>query len=132
MSDSSVTFEFDKAALAALAAKLQPAAYAEALSNAATDLMLIAERAAKEATPVVTGNARRSTVSDNISETARLVVGRYPYARWLDSGTDSRGREMKTKPGGYQIKKAAMDAAVQAAPARLDKCGREIAERWSS
>lgn len=126
-----VLFEFDRDQLAALFASLTPEQCAQALDNAATDLVHIAERAIKEATPQVTGNARRATVSD-LDEHAKQVVGRYPYARWLDTGTDSRGRVMRTRPGGYQLKRAGMDAAKAQAPAVLDKCGREIAARWGS
>lgn len=131
MSGPGVSFEFDQGQLDALFAKLSPEQTAVALDNAATDLAHLAERAIKEATPQVTGNARRATVSD-VDGNVHQVVGRYPYVNWLDTGTDSRGRLMKTRPGGYQLRRAGMDAAKAQAPAVLDKCAREIAGRWGN
>lgn len=125
-----MTVEFDPASLADLGRRAKAAATADVLTTAAIDLARVGEAAAQEATPQVTGNARRSTVSV-VDRQPTLVVGRYPYLRWLDTGTDGRGRKMRTRDGGYRIKARAMAAAKAAAPGVLDKCGREVAARWS-
>lgn len=128
--------EFDDKQLRQLKADMAPQQFIDALRAAAEDLLLIADRAAKEATPVVTGHARRSLAvsrqGSNATIVSRELYAYYPYFRWLDRGEDSRGRRMLVRPGGYGIRKAAGDAAVAAAPVVLDRCGREIAERWSS
>ena len=123
-----LTFELDEAKLREILGAIGGDEAEVALDGAATDLAYIALDATMAATPVVTGTARRQTVAE-VAKARHAVVGSYPYARWLDSGTDSRGRAMKTKPGGYQLKAAAMKAAVDAAPAVLDKAGREILAR---
>lgn len=128
MSGPSVSVEFDPSGMDRIRAVLRPADYVDLLDKAGTDLAHVGEGAAMEATPQVTGNARRNTAATP----SRTVVGRYPYVGWLNDGKDSRGRTMKTRAGGYQMSKAAMAAAQAAAPAALDKAGREIAERWSS
>lgn len=123
-----LTFELDEAKLREILGAIGGAEAEVALDGAATDLTYIALDATMGVTPVVTGTARRQTVAE-VAKARHAVVGSYPYARWLDSGTDSRGRAMKTRPGGYQLKAAAMKAAVDAAPAVLDKAGREILAR---
>ncbi len=128
MSGPQFSIDIDEAVLARIEKGLDKGAAEKALDDAATDLTYIALDATMAATPVVTGTARRQTVAE-VAKARHAVVGSYPYARWLDSGTDSRGRAMKTKPGGYQLKAAAMKAAVDAAPAVLDKAGREILAR---
>ena len=130
MSNEALTVEFDPGQLAALKKALDPKRYADFLDATGTDLAHIGEGAAKEATPVVTGHARRETTSD-VKPPEKVVEAHYPYFNWLDAGVDSRGRQMKTRPGGYQIRARAMDAAVAAAPTVLDRAGREVAERWA-
>lgn len=124
------TIEIDPAQIAALAKALSPAQLKAALDVAAVDLAHVAEGAAKDVTPVVTGHARRSTMSD-VRGASKTVDAHYPYFRWLDEGKDSRGRTMQTRPGGYRIRDAARSAAVAAAPAVLDKAAREILDRWN-
>lgn len=121
------TFEIDPKEIAGLQKALDAGHGREMLDNARTDILHVAEGAAKDATPYVTGHARRSTVT-----AAHKVVGRYPYLDWLDKGEDTRGRKMQTRPGGYRIRAAARSAAEAAAPAALDKAGREIADRFAS
>lgn len=125
-----LVIEIDKAQLAALEKALDGKGLRAALDAAATDLAHIAEGAAKGVTPVVTGHARRSTVSD-ARRADKVVAGAYPYLDWLDVGTDSRGRRMQTRPGGYRIRDAARQAAVRDAPAALDKAAREVLDRWN-
>lgn len=103
--------------------------YDKALGNALKDAMIIGDAAAKRATPVVTGHARRSTVAD----TRRGVLeGRYPYLDWLDEGKTLSGRTMKNPKGGYKIRTFTREAVEAALPGLLDRAGREIAVRWSS
>lgn len=103
--------------------------YAKALSNLQRDATLVGDAAAKRATPVDTGHARRQTAAD----TRRMeVVGRYPYLDWLDTGKDDSGREIRNPRGGYQIRSFAREAVEDAMPALFDKAGREIADRWSA
>lgn len=123
-------FEFDPKQLADLDRKLDPRLYHEVLDIAGTDAAHVGEAAASDATPVVTGNARRSTVSD-VRKADKVVEGRYPYFDWLDKGRDRRGREMRSRPDGYQIRRRAREQVAAAAPELLDRAGREIAERFS-
>lgn len=132
----SVDIEFDAASLADLKRTVGPALYEKAVANLNKDAIHVADAAAKKATPGSgkgptgiprTGHARRSTMSD---ANRGVVEGRYPYVNWLDKGEDSRGRRMLSRPGGYQIRRQTREAVVAAIPALLDKCGREIAERW--
>lgn len=106
------------------------AEYADILDRLTTDMIHVAEGAAKEVTPVVTGHARRSMQSD-VSAPDKVLEAHYPYYHWLDKGEDTRGRKMLSRPGGYGIGQAAKQAAEAAAPQLLDKAGREIAERWA-
>lgn len=124
MSGSSFTAEWELGAMEALERLVDPGRFLDALDEAASELALLAERTAKEATPQVTGNARRTTVS-KVDGKDKAVLGRYPYLGWLDTGKDERGRKMQTRPGGYRIRSQTMDAARRAAPGVLDRVGRE-------
>jgi len=125
----SVDVTIDRDAMARLARKLGPALYEKAIEQALVDATLLAEGVAKDATPVRTGHARRSTVSEvKLHE----VHARYPYFNFLDQGRDSRGREIRSPKGGYQIRAAARARVEAAAGQILDRAGREIAARWAS
>lgn len=126
----SVAAEFDAMQLAEVKYRVgTDALYKTALKNLQKDAILVGDAAAKRATPVVQGHARRSTAADM----SRMeVVGRYPYLDWLDIGKDSRGREIRNPRGGYKIREFAVDAVKDAIPALLDRAGREIAGRWSA
>ena len=113
-----ITVEFDTAALEKALAGLSQDALREALAVAAGDLAMIGEARAKAVTPQVTGNARRSTVSD-VTGQDKAVRGRYPYLNWLDTGEDSRGRKMRTRPGGYQIRRETLSEVQTKAKAVL-------------
>jgi len=110
----------DRSGLDSLAKRIGPDALRAILANAATDLAHHGELTAKATTPQVTGNARRSTVSDVVSEEKR-VMGRYPYLNWLDKGEDGRGRKMRSRPGGYQIRSRTRDEVRAMARAILAK-----------
>ena len=136
MSANGVTLEFSKDSLARIKARLSPAQYTEALEIAALDLVHQGTTAAVGATPAkgmgvtpATGHAASQT-GEAIDGGRFDVVARYPYARWLDTGKDSRGRVMKSLPGGYKIKAATMKAAKAAAPRALAGAAREIAGSW--
>lgn len=124
-----VEVTIDRGELARLYAKLGPDLYEKAIDRALVDATLLAEGVAKDATPVRTGHARRSTVSDT---KRHEVHARYPYFNWLDQGRDSRGREIRSPRGGYQIRAAARDRVEAAAGQILDRAGREVAQRWAS
>ena len=135
MSAAGVTFEFTKDSQARLKARLNPAQYTEVLEIAALDLAHQGTTAAVGATPSrgmgvtpATGYAASQTV-EAIDNGRFDVVARYPYARWLDTGTDSRGRVMKSRPGGYQIKAATMKAAKAAAVVALQRAAHEVIGR---
>ena len=129
---SGVTFEFTKDSLARVKARLNAKQFDEALRIAALDLVHQGTTAAVGATPSrgmgvtpATGYAASQTV-ENIEGGRFDVVARYPYARWLDTGTDSRGRVMKSRPGGYQIKSATMKATKAAALVALQRAAHEV------
>lgn len=123
-------FAFDPKQLAELERLLDPAEFNVILDEIATDAAHEGEASASENTPVVTGNARRSTVSD-VRHADKLVEGRYPYLDWLDTGRDRRGRQMRSRPEGYQIRRRTREDVEAAVPQLFDKAGREISARWS-
>lgn len=137
MSDAmNVDISFDPGQLAALERKLGPALYEKAVANLLIDATNVAVAVAIEKTPGSgvgptgiqrTGHARRSTTAD---QSAHEVYGRYPYFNWLDKGTDSRGRVMLSRPDGYQITRQTRERVGAALPKLIDKCGREVADRW--
>lgn len=124
-----VEVSFDPGQVAALERKLGPALFEKAIDQALLDASLVGDAAAKEATPVVTGHARRSTVADvKLHE----VQARYPYFNWLNDGKDSRGRVMLSRPSGYQIAAQTRTKVEAELPKILDRAGREIVARWAS
>ena len=131
---SGVTFEFDKASLDRLRDKLSQEQMAEALSLAARGVVAAGLRAAQETTPnagqgvtPATGYAESRTLAEVDPGAGRYVVAaRYPYARWLDTGKDSRGRVMKSRPGGYQIKRQTMARAKVEAKKAIGVAIRQI------
>lgn len=127
--DMDVRFEFDPKSMGSLFVALHPDLHLKAMQRVAALAILVGDRAAKKATPVETGHARRSTVAD----TRRLVLeGRYPYLDWLDTGEDSRGRVMSGwRRGGYQIRKHTQDQVNAELPNLIDRAGREIQKRWA-
>ena len=121
--------EFDQGQLSKILARLSAKQLEAALDNAATDLAHKGEEVAKDTTPQVTGNARRSTVSD-VTGRDKLVMGRYPYLNWLDTGKDSRGRMMQTRPGGYLIRRTTRAEVVRLAQKAMERAAGEIADGW--
>lgn len=135
MASPGVSFEFDPKSLARLEEILGRDRFESTLELAADTLIVEAEAAAQQATPgagegvtPATGAARSKT-QKRIEGKERQVVGAYPYARWLDTGKDSRGHVMRSRPGGYQIKAATLKAAKQGAAQALAKAAREIVGR---
>lgn len=131
-----VSFEFAPASLDRIKEIIGPDRYVAALDLAADNLTGVGGTAAAAATPgqgegitPATGAARSKTVP-RIQGRERAVVAGYPYARWLDTGTDSRGRVMRSRPGGYQIKAATMKAVREGAAQALAKAAREIVAGW--
>lgn len=135
----SIESEVDPKSFADLKRTLGPVLYEKAVKNLWIDATHVAEAVAKDVTPAPpapanatwkrTGHARRATQADT---SAHAVMARYPYFNWLDKGKDSRGREMKVKPGGYQITRQARERTLAALPKLMDKCGREIVARWQA
>lgn len=123
-----VELEFDRAQLAALKRTVGPALYEKAVDKVLVDATHLGEGAAKEETPVRTGHARRSSVSD---AKAHEVRARYPYFEWLDTGEDRAGRKMASRPGGYQISRQTRAKVEANLPKLVDRVGREIAQRWA-
>ena len=129
--------EIDPRSLASLKGKLAPDLYREAVSTALIDLTHHAEGVAKGITPVVSGHLARSEVSD-VSGAARwpgpttTLATDTVYAEWIETGTDSRGRQMQTRPGGYRMFEAAEKSAEAEAQGALDKAASEVERRWAS
>lgn len=129
MSGAGFTAEFDPGALDRVLRFLTPDRYDDALDMAATDLAHHGEAVAKGVTPQVTGHARRSTGSDVEERGVKRVKGSYPYLDWLDTGEDSRGRRMQTRPGGYQIRRTTRDEVVRKAGAAVEAAIKEVLGR---
>ncbi len=131
-----IKVEFDKRQLKELMDLLGPELYAEAVEQLLTDATQFAEDAIKPATPVVTGNLRRSIQTDTrkaAAPTYEARVGtRAEYANWIETGETRDGRKMKTRPGGYRMFEQGADATERELPEMLDRCGNAIAERWAS
>ncbi len=131
-----VDIVFDAHTLDSAMRYLAPALYDEAIESAVIDLAHFAEARIKERTPDDTGHARRSTRTNlgkatRGAESEAVVNLKYPYASWLETGRDSRGRVMKVRAGGYRMVELAHAEAEVEMPAILDRAGREIAKRWS-
>lgn len=129
MSDAvGVEISFEPGQLAELERKVGPALYEKAVANLLIDATHVATAAAIEVTPRVTGHAQRSTTAE---VAAHEVRARYPYFNWLDKGKTESGRVMLSRPDGYQITRQTREKVLAALPKLVDKCGREVAERWA-
>ena len=123
-----------------LRAKLGPELYREGIGRAITDLVHLAEGEIKGRTPFVTGNLRRSIMSD-VADAMREAgpEGRVAadetiavYAWWIETGENRKGHRMKTKPGGYRMFKQGGEAAADKSGEIVAAVVREIETQWSS
>lgn len=137
MSDRGLTatVALDITDLRALSDKLGPEAYGKAIENAVLDVAHYADARIKRHTPHVTGDARRWT-SANLALATRgarssaVVELEYPYANWLETGRDSRGRVMQKRVGGYRMVEQGHKEATEEAPGILRRAAEEIAATW--
>lgn len=133
----SMTTTVDQAAFRKVEKNLGPELYREALGHALTDATHLGEGVVKGATPVKTGNLRRSGRSDTSKvnderDPEGRVVSDARYANWIETGEyESRPAKMNDPAGGYRMFEQGQKAAEAALPRFLDQAAREIEERFS-
>lgn len=132
-----ITVTFDRAQLARLQSKLDPKVYRELIRDALIDAAHIAEGEIKDRTPVVSGNLRRSFQPDyraagRFPNAEARIESRAVYAGWVETGEDSRGRKMRTRPGGYRMVQEGALATADKLGEVLDSAARKIEERWAA
>ena len=132
-----LSIKFDERELADLLDKLSPDLYEEAVTAGVIDTAHTAQAEIVTRTPRITGTAQRSWRTDErkakrYPNPEAVVDSNLVYIWWLETGKDSRGRKMRTRPGGYRMRDEGQAATEQKVPQILDNVVREIEGKWSS
>ena len=132
-----VSFEVNAAQLRDVLSKLEPDQYRLALADVFTDSALVLEGEVKKKTPVVTGNLRRSIVSDVRSadrwpDPEVRVLSREEYANWVETGERRDGARMRSPSGGHRMFQGGAESMERKLPKLLDEAALEIEARWAA